>query len=241
LHPGKIWRFSMRKSLAHSVYKIGFLVGSAVAQSPEPSLAQTFSDELLPYAVHVERTPKQPWPGYGVYLGNGYVLTAAHVVGHAIITQPRIVIGGRPFPTEVIKEGTFETNDLTLLRVEPSLLPSQLQLRRIDLCRAPPIPGQPVVVVVPEGEAVSHILDPRLLPPDIRGRFPTDIADVESTGNSGSGVFDSRSGCLMGIMSRKIGSTQRNAFSFRTTRTELAKYFVPSTTISVFLPPTVHF
>jgi len=44
----EIWRFSMRKSLAHSAFAIAFLVGSAVAQLPEPSLAQTISTNCCP-------------------------------------------------------------------------------------------------------------------------------------------------------------------------------------------------
>ena len=60
-----------------------------------PTLAQTAAVELFPYAVHVDRTPKQTWPGYGVYLGGGYVLTAAHVVGRASETQPHVVVNGR--------------------------------------------------------------------------------------------------------------------------------------------------
>ena len=62
-----------------------FAVAAALA-APSRSLAQSSALELLPYAVHVDRSPKQSWPGYGVYLGDGYVLTAAHVVGHAAET-----------------------------------------------------------------------------------------------------------------------------------------------------------
>ena len=36
-----------------------------------PALTQSLDMELIPYAVHVDRSPKQLWPGYGVYLGNG--------------------------------------------------------------------------------------------------------------------------------------------------------------------------
>ena len=183
--------------------------GLASAVGP-PAFAQIAAAELVPYAVNVDRTPKQAWPGYGIYLGEGYVLTAAHVVGEAFVTHPHVVVNGRPLPTTVVKEGTFETNDLTLLRADLASLPGRLQLRRLSLCKAPPAPGQPVVVVIPEGVAPSHILPPQLLPLDVRARFPTVIADVATTGNSGSGVFDAWRGCLLGIMSRKIETISRS-------------------------------
>ena len=211
------------------------LVSAALAQSP------SVAAEIIPYAVHVDRTPKQSWPGYGVYLGDGYVLTAAHVVGRASETQPHVVVDGRPLPTTVVKEGTFETNDLTLLRADLASLPARLQLRRLALCEAPPAPGEPVVVVIPEGEAPSHILPPQLLPPDVRARFPTVIADVATTGNSGSGVFDAWRGCLLGIMSRKIETVTRAPDGMRTVKRDLAKYFVPAAVIKSFLPPSAQF
>ena len=43
--------------------------------------AQAFQGDavLKTFAVHINRTPQQPWPGYGIYLGNGLILTASHV------------------------------------------------------------------------------------------------------------------------------------------------------------------
>ena len=38
-------------------------------------------DALRIYAVHVVPHPEPPWPLYGIYLGRGLVITAAHVVG----------------------------------------------------------------------------------------------------------------------------------------------------------------
>ena len=49
----------------------------AIAQGA--SGAASLEDDLRAYAVHINRTPAQPWPGYGMYLGNGLVVTAAHV------------------------------------------------------------------------------------------------------------------------------------------------------------------
>ena len=63
------------------------------------------------------------------------------------------------------------------------------------------------------------------------------ISDMATTGNSGSGVFDAASKCLLGIMSRKI-MVKRDANS---EYTDLAKYFVPAETIVAFMPTAYHF
>ena len=62
-----------------------------------PTLARAQSDQadLKAIAVHINRTPQQPWPGYGVYLGNGLILTAAHVAGNVAQTKPHVVIAAR--------------------------------------------------------------------------------------------------------------------------------------------------
>jgi len=36
-----------------------------------------------PRGANIFQQPRQPWPGYGIFLGKGLVLTAAHVVGRA--------------------------------------------------------------------------------------------------------------------------------------------------------------
>src|SRR5262249_49495007 len=153
--------------------------------------------------VNVHRTPVQSWTGYGIYLGGGIFITAAHVVGRAWFTRPKIVIFGVEYPTKVVKEGSFEGTDITLLSVDQELLPMRVSLRQMVLSNPPPLPGQRVVTAVPEGIAHSHIFDPRRLPAETK-RFNTVIADVARTGNSGSGVFDPKQRCLLGIMSRKI-------------------------------------
>src|ERR1700722_7554075 len=115
-----------------------------------PSLAENLDDSLLAYAVNVHRTPMQTWgPGYGIYLGRGLFITAAHVAGWAWITRPKVVVAGQEHATRVVKEGSFEGTDLTLLSIEESLLPMRLRLRQNTLCKEPPRPGQDVVTVIP--------------------------------------------------------------------------------------------
>lgn len=202
-----------------------------------PSLSA--DESLLPFAVIVHRTPVQSWSGYGIYLGRGYFITAAHVAGRAWLWRPKITIDDREYPTSVIKEGSFEGTDLTLLFVEESLLPSKLRLRKNKLCKIPPWPGETVATAIPGATARSHVISPSRLPISAR-RFSTVIADVAHTGNSGSGVFDVNQRCLLGIMSRKIFREEIGA-NGKPQEVDIAKYFVPAPEIAQFLPSGLSF
>jgi S1-C subfamily serine protease len=212
---------------------------STIAQAQS---AQSDQSGLTALAVHINRTPKQPWPGYGIYLGNGLILTAAHVAGDVAETKPRVVVGGQDLPATLVKQGSLDGVDLTLLSIDGTKLPVGLQMRRTPLCDHPPIAGQDVVVAIPEGTAPSRIVPRQAIPADIRARFDTAIADVATTGNSGSGVFDAGRLCLMGIMSRKLSVTSRPLIAGAPARTvDIAKYFVPAAQIKAFIPENVSF
>jgi len=223
-----------------SLVYFGWVVVAAIAL---PALAESPDDSLTRYAVHINLTPQQSWPGYGIYLGGGLVITAAHVVGHVSKTQPKVVIAGQELPAKLIKEGDFNQIDLTLLSVDEERLPVGLRMRRNTLCKTDPYVGEPVIVIIPEGIARSSILSPRVLTPDIRAKFPTVIRDVATTGNSGSGVFDAHNKCLLGIMSRRIWRTQFKNHDGELVKesTDIAKYFVPVSVIAAFIPPEYHF
>jgi hypothetical protein len=148
-------------------------------------------------------------------------------------------IAGQELTAEPVKQGDFEGVDLTLLRIDGSRLPPRVGLRVLSLCEAPPVAGEAVVTVTPETVAHSTILSPERLPPEIRSRFGTVIADVATTGNSGSGVFEAAKQCLLGIMSRKIQRriiTSSNAGDSEKL-VDLAKYFVPADQIRQFIGP----
>jgi S1-C subfamily serine protease len=227
--------------LGSAVLSVG-CVSLAVALTPVPASAQSKPADLTALAVHINRTPQQPWPGYGIYLGNGLILTASHVVGEFARTKPHVLIAGQDLPAALVKEGTLDTTDLTLLSIDGAKLPVSLQMRRTPLCAHPPFPGEMVVVAIPEGTAPSKILSRQAIPADLRGRFDTVIADVATTGNSGSGVFDAGDFCLLGIMSRKISVTSSPRLGGAPARTtDIAKYFVPAAQIKGFIPSNVSF
>ena len=228
-------------TIAANVLSLG-CAALAVALMPAVAWAQSDPAGLQAFAVHINHTPRQPWPGYGVYLGNGLILTAAHVAGNVAQTKPHVVIAGQDLPAALVKQGSVEGVDLTLLSIDGTKLPVGLQMRRMPLCEHSPYAGETVVVAIPEGTAPSRILPRQAIPADLRARFGTAIADVASTGNSGSGVFDAHDLCLLGIISRKISVTRRPPMIGAPSHTtDIAKYFVPAAAIKDFIPQGVSF
>ena len=195
--------------------------------------ADPADDSLRLYAVNIGTN-------YGVYLGKGLVLTAAHVIGSAARTKPSVRIAGMDLPAKAIREGNFENVDLTLLSIDEQKLPIYLQMRRMPLCEKNPWPGEPVIVAIPEGTASSHVISPLALPFKIPRKFSTLISDVASTGNSGSGVFDAGNKCLLGIMSRKLFVKQKGKDAEGQEK-DIAKYFVPASIIRTFIPTEYRF
>src|SRR5262245_47557002 len=221
-------------------FTIGLVLATAALASLGFAHAQPTDESLRIYAVDILHDPPQPWTGYGIYLGRGLVITAAHVVGFASQTNPGVRIAGIDLPAKAIKEGSLEHVDLTLLSIDEKKLPIYLQMRRMPLCEKPPWTGEPVIVAVPEGTARSRIMSSQWLPSDVRTKFPTVISDVATTGNSGSGVFDAGHKCLLGIMSKKITVHPINADK-ETEQKDIAKYFVPASTIRAFIPTDYRF
>ena len=168
--------------------------------------------------------------GSGVYLNSGLVITAAHLT--AIDAKMGVRIAGMvlpELPAKILKQGSAEDVDLSLLLVEEKLLTS-IRLPRVQLCEAPPWPGDPVIVVDARHATQSQIVSPRVLPYTWRTKFSTLIRDVATTGDSGSGVFDPNRKCLLGIISTKFTSHTTEGDK------DIAKYFVPAAVIRDFMP-----
>jgi trypsin-like peptidase len=197
-------------------------------------------DSLQIYAVNVVHAApfKHPFIGYGIYLGSGKIITAAHVVGHwPLFKNLRVLIAGLDLPAEVIKQSDFDDADLALLSVDESRLPISLQLRRNAACREPLVPGADVAIVLPESTMRSQILSPQFIAAPYRARFSSLTKDL---GHSGSGVFGVQKKCLLGIMSRKIPkvSYQKEGRNIVVRSDGFAGYFVP---VFDFIPPEFRF
>ncbi len=222
-----------------SVFRL-IVLGILILATPLVASAEDADNSLLLYAVSINQTEAKGRSGTGIYLGKGLVLTASHVVGEALINRPHVTIAGQDLPARAVKQDTFERSDLALLAIDEGSLPTSLRLRRISLCQTPPWPGEDVITVIPEEAVHSHVMSPVWLPLSAR-RFSTVISDVARTGNSGSGVFDARTKCLLGIMSRKISQTRTRQDTGSRETYDIAKYFVPASRIVEFMPAEFQF
>jgi len=208
-----------------------------------PVYARAEDDPFKVYAVNVVKTTpfEMPFTGDGIYLGNGAVITAAHVIGRwGFLKNPHVIIAGQNLPAKIIKEGSIEHTDVTLLSVDESRIPDSLRQRKTPLCKQPSKIGDKVAIVAPEKTNYSQIISPSLIPWHLREKFSSLVSDV---GGSGSGVFDTVRKCLLGIMSRKVVK-----FDHRTGDGDLvampddsAGYFVPASEIARFVPSEFQF
>jgi hypothetical protein len=225
--------------------RLGAWVGVVVlaALTTAPACAQVPDDALKIYAVNVVKTPpfQKPFTGYGIYLGQGLIITAAHVVGHwPLFTRPRVLIAGQNLPATLVKQGSFDDTDLALLSVDQDRLPVALRLRRNPLCKQPPPIGLQVIDVNPDTTSRAQTISAKAIAPALRNRFGTLISSEQG---SGSGLFDAERRCLVGIMSGKVqkyaAQMKDGHIIFRTNG--FAGYYVPAATIASFLPANVHF
>jgi len=216
---------------------------AAAAILPAPARAQVFDEWLKLYAVHIYRTGYATASGNGIYLGNGVILTAAHVAGLGIWRRPKVEIAGKMLPTSVIKDGHFYRKDIELLRMDQNELPMSLALRRMPLCAKPLPPLSPVVVATPENTVRSVIVPPKALPADALPDYGTAIAFVKESGASGSGVFDANTKCLAGMITRLITRSElvRERWQYTTVEHPVAKYFIPASDIAAFMPKWLRF
>jgi len=200
-------------------------------------------DALRIYGVSVVHTRPfdDPFFGYGIYLGNGVILTAAHVLGRLPnYMKPLVIVAGQTLPAKIIKQGTADEIDLALLLVDQTNLPISLRLRRNPICKGALQVGRNVVVVYPERAVRSQLISPLQIAPQFRKKFSTLI---DAAQGSGSGVFDAERHCLMGIMTRRVAKyAPQNIGPFRVARPNgWAGYFVPAAVLSKLADPSVHF
>jgi hypothetical protein len=218
-------------------FQLPLLAAILLVAANQPSYPDQQDEALLVYAVKIEM---RSWPGNAVYIGKGLFLTAAHVVGRTWLSKPQVLIADKRIPAEAIKEGSPRGTDLTLLGVDERLLPMRLRLRRNRLCADPPWPGEEVVTVAFEAAVHTHIIPSGALPQAFRN-LTSVIGDVATTGNSGSGVFDARQKCLLGIITQKISQPRIRHETGEVEVQDIAKYFIPASVIDDFMPPESRF
>jgi len=204
---------------------LGAAIVGLVCLAISGSHAEPMDNWVQDYRVQVLRGDEQNPGGAGVYLGNGLVITAAHVEG---ANTRGVRIDGQIVPARLIKTGSFPSLFLSLVSMDQRKIPDSLRERRMTLCQEQPPAGAPVILAAPEGITRTSIASPTLIPPEYRTKFSTLISDGSTDGKSGSGVFDAEKKCLLGILVAK--------FTNNIEHKDIASYFVPADTIQSFIP-----
>ena len=208
----------------------------AIVHAPSSGFAQNPEESLKVYAATVTKTVtfSDPLAGFAMYLGRGELISAAHVVGHwPFLTRPKINIANLKLPPEVIKSGSPDEVDITLLKVDETKLPVSLRLRLNPLCATAPEVGEEVFAVTPDNVVRTQIASPLSIPPNYRARFGTLVPSVFT--GSGSGIFRGKTKCLLGIMSKAVQKYKYWPEAHMQVPDGSAGYFVPSTQIIQFL------
>ena len=124
--------------------------------------------------------------GYGIYLGQGAVLTVAHVVGPwTLLDSPTISIAGKEVPAQIIKKGAFPKLDLALLVIdEDAGLPLSVRLRQNRLCRTAPPAGTSVVIVSPREIVRSQTVPVNTVAAKYWSQFSTLVSEPHGSGSA---------------------------------------------------------
>jgi hypothetical protein len=171
--------------------------------------------------------------GSGVFLGDGLVLTAAHVVtldpGNPAVI---VLVDGIRVAGKLIFDEQAKGLDLALIKLPPEALGEQRRHQaKLPVCAANPTPNQPVDVAEQGQVSRSATVNTAI---SSKARTTDGWTDLLNTGyhhgSSGGGVFDIRQGCLWGIVSLEMSgpSTTDGHFLDLTA-------FVPALDISHFL------
>jgi hypothetical protein len=196
------------------------------------------TSDLRVYGVNViKKAPlKDEFTGYGIYLGQGKVITAAHIIGHwPALANLRVRVGNLELPAEAVKIDREEALDLALLSVDETQLPMGLRLRRNPLCKASPPFGTRAAVVYPDRIVETRTISPIFIAPKYRARMSSLIAEQQG---SGAGVFLPDYHCLLGIISMKVQkyAYRRQHGRLLASPSGWAGYYVPVSAIAAFLP-----
>ncbi|EIM98395.1 putative lipoprotein [Paraburkholderia hospita] len=164
----------------------------------------TASDRQIKVQV---QSGEQTFSGGGVWLGNGEVLTALHL----FYEPPRVpkesdrinvLFRGRAIPATIVFHGDLPDRDLALLKIDPERIsPSLARLAFPSVCSDVEPVGAGLYTTAYDSVYVTTAS------PDgavmYKGKTWSQSATaIVSHGVSGSPVFDKRSSCLAGIVSR---------------------------------------
>lgn len=153
------------------------------------------------------RSGEHIYSGGGVWLGNGEVLTAFHL----FYEPPRIlrpsdqvsvVFHGVTIPAKVVFHGDLGANDLAMLKLEREQTPAKLATLDAPSVCADVEPVDTPLYITAYDAVYSTTASP-VGAITYKGKtWSKAVISIVSHGVSGSPVYDKRTGCLAGVISR---------------------------------------
>jgi hypothetical protein len=176
---------------------VALAAAPGLAEPPDAALVGALGVQIeKPAGDHVHFSQ-----GSGVYLGDGLVLTAAHVV-KVDPANPAASVIMDGWKTEArlaaIAQGGL---DLALLKIAPADLSRQRRdMKPLEICTTDTTPKQPVVVAAQGTISLSQTVESAINAPALKGDWTNILATDYTHGASGGGIFDAGKGCLAGIV-----------------------------------------
>ena len=182
-----------------------FAILVAVVTAPPPGRAEP-ADAALPAAlgVQIEKPAGDSVhfsQGSGIFLGDGLVLTAAHVITpNPQVSTASVIMDGWRTDARLLATAP-DGLDLALLKINSGDLSlRRRQLPPTVLCATGTGPNQPVIVAAQGTLSLSRTVGAPIRSNALNGDWSTILATGYSPGASGGGVFDAQNGCLAGIL-----------------------------------------
>jgi len=233
------WKFFVVPDRPEDTLELKRRLAITAANVSSSSVLDDSEQSLRIFGVNVVRLSpfKNATIGYGIYMGQGRVLTAASILGQEPnYARPHVIIADQDLPAAIVRKDSLEETGLAVLSVSEDPLPFSLRLRRNSICRELPQPGTNVIAVYPERITHSKVVSPFLIPPQYQARFRTLTDEPQAFG---SGVFNAEKKCLIGIFTGRITKYETRRVNGRTLVREngFAGYFVPVLS-GQMLPPS---
>ena len=184
------WRMKVRNTLKRgSMAKPNFNIDFAnlmlattivglICLAISASHAEPMDNWVQDYVVQFLGGDEQNAGGAGVYLGNGLVISAAHVAGGTGRVCVRSDGQNKVlFRSAHQDQASFpEARTLSLISYGPGRqfrISAPCGERRMTLCQEQPPTGAPVILAAPQGITRTTIASPTLISPEYRTKFST--------------------------------------------------------------------
>ena len=140
--------------------------------------------------------------GSGVYLGDGLVLTAAHVVNwdpdHDAV---RILLDGIGSDGVLVFDSLLKDTDLAIVKMRPEALTAARRRQApVSVCPGNTPPDHPVTVAALGKVSGATTIPAAVSSMGAQGDWTNILSRDYQPGNSGGGVFDPDKRCLWGII-----------------------------------------